>query len=188
MALIKWDFDTIHSHVGFTVRHLVVSKVRGSFNKWSGSLQFDGKNPLTASVEVKIDPASIDTNEAQRDAHLRSADFFDVEKFPEWTFKSTGVTKGSDETFKLAGNLTLHGVTKPVVLDVEFGGVMRDPYGNDRAGFTAKVTIDRKDFGVLWNQALDVGGVALGEKVEIAIDIEATTRPVEVTTSQTASP
>ncbi len=173
MSLAKWEFDLAHSSVNFTVRHLIVSKVRGRFTKWSGSLKFDPKNPAASSVEVQIDAASIDTADAQRDTHLRSADFFEVEKFPRLSFKSTRVEKDGDH-FKVAGDLTIHGVSKPVVLLVEYGGQVKDPWGKDRVGFTASTSIDRKDFGLTWNQVLDLGGVAVGEKVDISLDLEAT--------------
>jgi polyisoprenoid-binding protein YceI len=174
MAAEKWSFDLAHSSVEFTVRHLLVSKVRGRFTKWSGTLRYDDKNPAASSVEVSIDVASVDTHEPQRDAHLRSADFFEAEKHPQITFKSTRVEKKADGELALAGDLTIRGVTRPVVLDVELGGRVKDPWGNDRAGFAAKLAIDRKDFGVSWNQTLDVGGLALSDKVDIAIEIEAT--------------
>jgi polyisoprenoid-binding protein YceI len=174
MAATKWDFDFTHSNVDFSVRHLLVSKVRGRFNKWSGTLLIDEADLGASSVEVQIDAASVDTSEPKRDEHLRSADFFDVEKFPHLTFKSTGVEKNGDDRLRVAGDLTLHGITRPVVLDVERGGSVRDPWGLQRTGFTITTSIDRKDFGVTFNQALDHGGLALGEKVSISIDIEAT--------------
>lgn len=183
MGTDKWSFDFAHSSIEFTVRHLLVSKVRGRFNKWSGSLRYDDKNPAAAAVDVSIDVSSVDTHEPQRDAHLRSGDFFEVEKHPNITFKSTGVTKKADGALALAGDLTIRGVTKPVVLDVEIGGRVKDPWGNDRVGFSAKLAIDRKDFGVSWNQTLDVGGLALAEKVDIAIEVEATRAAAVATVS-----
>jgi polyisoprenoid-binding protein YceI len=178
MAATKWDFDFTHSNVDFSVRHLLVSKVRGRFNKWNGTLLIDEANLGASSVEVQIDASSVDTSEPKRDEHLRSADFFDVEKYPHLTFKSTGVERNGDDRLRVAGDLTIHGVTRPVVLDVERGGSVRDPWGLERTGFTITTTIDRKDFGVTFNQALDHGGLALGEKVSISIDIEATTAAV----------
>jgi polyisoprenoid-binding protein YceI len=174
MAATKWDFDFTHSNVDFSVRHLLVSKVRGRFNKWSGTLLIDEADLGASSVEVQIDAASVDTSEPKRDEHLRSADFFDVEKFPHLTFKSTRVEKNGDDRLRVAGDLSLHGFTHPVVLDVERGGSVRDPWGLQRTGFTITASIDRKDFGITFNQALDHGGLALGEKVSISIDIEAT--------------
>jgi polyisoprenoid-binding protein YceI len=178
MATTKWDFDFTHSNVDFSVRHLLVSKVRGRFNKWNGTLLIDEANLGASSVEVQIDAASVDTSEPKRDEHLRSADFFDVEKYPHLTFKSTAVEKNGDERLRVTGDLTLHGVTRPVVLDVERGGSVRDPWGFQRTGFTVTATIDRKDFGITFNQALDHGGLALGEKVSIGIDVEATSAAV----------
>jgi polyisoprenoid-binding protein YceI len=125
-------------------------------------------------VEVQIDAASVDTSEPKRDEHLRSADFFDVAKYPHLTFKSTAVEKNGDDRLRVTGDLTLHGVTRPVVLDVERGGTMRDPWGLQRTGFTIAASLDRKDFGITYNQVLDHGGLGLGEKVSISIDIEAT--------------
>jgi polyisoprenoid-binding protein YceI len=174
MAAQNWNFDNVHSSIEFTVRHLLVSKVRGRFTRWSGAFQYDEKNPTVSSVDVQIDVASVDTHEPQRDAHLRSGDFFEVEKHPQITFKSTGVEAKSAGALALRGDLTIRGVTRPVVLDVELGGHVKDPWGNDRVGFSATTSIDRKDFGITFNQALDVGGLALGEKVDIAIEIEAT--------------
>jgi len=174
MALVKWDFDYAHSGIDFTVRHLLVSKVRGRFTKWSGKLEIDEENYAKSSCEVVIDVASVETHEAQRDAHLRSGDFFEVEQHPKMTFKSKSVTeKGNHLT--ITGDLTLRGTTKEVVLDVERAGVVaKDPWGKRRAGFTATTTINRKEFGVSFNQVLDQGGLALSEEVAITIEIEAT--------------
>jgi polyisoprenoid-binding protein YceI len=175
MALVKWDFDYAHSGIDFTVRHLLVSKVRGRFTKWSGKLALDEENYAKSSCEVEIDLSSVDTHEAQRDAHLRSGDFFEVEKFPTMTFKSKSVAEKGAHRLAVTGDLTLRGVTKEVVLDVEHPGVVaKDPWGKRRAGFTATATINRKDFGVSFNQLLDQGGLALSEEVAITIEIEAT--------------
>ena len=175
MALVKWEFDHAHSSIDFTVRHLLVSKVRGRFTKWSGTLELDEENYSKSSFEVEIDVTSVDTHEAQRDAHLRSGDFFEVEKFPKMTFKSRSVAEKPGERLTIAGDLTLRGVTRPVVLDVERAGVVaRDPWGKRRAGFTATTTINRKEFGVSFNQVLEAGGLALSEEVAITIEIEAT--------------
>jgi polyisoprenoid-binding protein YceI len=174
MALEKWNIDVVHSTIGFTVRHLMVSKVHGFFTKWNGSLEFDEKNPASSHAEVQIDVASVDTREPQRDAHLKSGDFFEVEKHPQMTFKSTAVERGKDGHFKVTGDLTLRGVTKPVVLDVEYGGRSKHPQMGERVGFSASTSINRKDFGVSFNQVLDNGGVALSDKVDITLEIEAT--------------
>jgi polyisoprenoid-binding protein YceI len=173
MALENWNIDTVHSTVGFTVRHLMVSKVHGLFTKWKGTLAFDEANVAASQVEVTIDVASVDTREPQRDAHLRSGDFFEAEKFPQMTFKSTKV-QGTKAAFKVTGDLTLRGVTKSVVLDVEYAGRTVHPQLGERAGFSAHTSINRKDFGVTYNQVLEAGGLALSEKVDIVIEIEAT--------------
>lgn len=171
MSLGTYTIDASHSSVGFAVRHLVIAKVRGVFTRFTGSFAFDPQDLSKSHVTVTIDASSIDTREAQRDGHLKSADFFDVEKFKELTFKSTRV-EGTGTELKVTGELTMHGVTKEVTLDVEHEGTGKDPWGNDRQGFSAKGTVNRKDFGLVWNQTLDAGGVALGEKVEISIDVE----------------
>jgi polyisoprenoid-binding protein YceI len=179
MALVNWNFDHAHSSVGFTIRHLLVSKVRGTFTKWSGKLAIDEQDLSRSHVEVEIDVASIDTHEPQRDAHLRSGDFFETEKHPTMTFRSKRVEPAGKERLAVVGDLTIRGVTREVTLDVERGGVVpKDPWGMRRAGFTAAVTIDRKDFGVTYNATLDHGGLALGEQVAIVIEIEATAAAV----------
>ncbi len=170
----EWQIDHAHSGISFTVRHLLVSKVRGRFTKWTGKLRFDEENPAASSVEVAIEANSVDTAEQQRDGHLRSGDFLDSEKFPHLTFKSTRVQRVKDDTYEVTGDLTIRGVTRPVLLAVEYGGVMKDPWGNERAGFTARTAVERKEFGITFNQVLDHGGLALGEKVSIEIDVEAT--------------
>ena len=168
----KWAFDVMHSSINFTVRHMVVSKVRGRFTKWEGTLAMDEKDPSGGQVEVVIDASSIDTGVQQRDEHLRSADFFDVGQFPTITFKSTRVEKAGAGAFKVTGDLAMHGVTRPVVLDVEYAGSAKDPWGGVRAGFSASVSLDRKDFGLRYNQILETGSVVVGETVEIAIEAE----------------
>ena len=170
----EWRLDTQHSSINFMVRHLLVAKVRGRFTRWSGTVRFDESNPSASSVEVSIDAGSIDTSEPQRDAHLRSSDFFDVGKHPQIAFRSTKVERTGSTTYKVDGELTIRGVTRPVALEVEHGGTLRDPAGNDRAGFSAKGAINRKEFGITFNQVLDHGGLALGEHVVIEIDVEAT--------------
>ena len=173
MALENWNIDVVHSTVGFTVRHLMVSKVHGYFTKWNGTLAFDDQNPSASHAEAQIEVASVDTREPQRDGHLRTGDFFEAEKFPHMTFKSTKVERAGDK-FKVTGDLTLRGVTKPVVLDVEYGGRSKHPQMGERVGFSASTTINRKDFGVNYNQVLEAGGIAISEKVEIHLEIEAT--------------
>jgi polyisoprenoid-binding protein YceI len=174
MALENWKIDVVHSTVGFTVRHLMVSKVHGYFTKWNGTLAFDEQNPSASHAEATIEVASVDTREPQRDGHLRTGDFFEAEKFPHMTFKSTKVDRGDGGHFKVTGDLTLRGVTKPVVLDVEYGGRSKHPQMGERVGFSANTTINRKDFGVSYNQVLEAGGIAISEKVDIHLEIEAT--------------
>jgi polyisoprenoid-binding protein YceI len=175
MSLVKWDFDNAHSSVEFTVRHLLVSKVRGRFTKWNGKLELDEQDLSRSNVEVDIDVASVDTHEPQRDAHLRSGDFFEAETHPRIVFKSKRVEEKGKDHLAVTGDLTIRGTTREVVLDVERGGVVaKDPWGKRRAGFTATATINRKDFGVSFNQVLDQGGLALSEEVAITIEIEAT--------------
>jgi polyisoprenoid-binding protein YceI len=166
------NIDTSHSAVHFTVRHLVVSKVRGVFGKFSGTIDLDTDNIENSSVAVQIDAASIDTREPKRDDHLRSADFFEVEKFPTLDFKSTSVKKQGDD-LAVTGDLTIHGVTKSVVLEVEQLGASKDPWGNHRVAWSAKTEISRKDFGLTWNMVLEAGGVAVSDKIVIELDVQA---------------
>jgi polyisoprenoid-binding protein YceI len=172
-----WDIDVSHSAIHFYVRHMVISKVHGRFAKWAGALQLDPQDLTRSSVEVSIDAASIDTQVADRDAHLRSPDFLDVAKHPQITFRSKRVERAGDR-WRVVGDLSLHGVTREVALDAEFAGTGKDPWGNERAGFSAKASIDRREFGLVWNAALETGGVLVGEKVEIAIELEAVRKVV----------
>jgi polyisoprenoid-binding protein YceI len=168
-----WTIDPDHSNVGFRVRHLMISNVRGSFDKHSGTVVIDDKDITKSKVEVTIDTSSINTNVTKRDEHLRSADFFDVAKFPTMTFVSRNVAKAGQDRLKVTGDLTLHGVTREVVLDVEGPSVeSKDPWGNIRRGATATTRINRKDFGLAWNKALETGGVTVGEEVTITLEIE----------------
>ncbi len=173
MAQEKWNFDTVHSHVGFSVRHLMISKVNGLFKVWSGTLVTDEANPAASSVEAEIDAASVDTMEAKRDEHLRSGDFLDAANYPKITFKSSKVTRKDEEHYDVTGLLTIHGVAKEVVLDTEFAGKQKDPWGGERAGFSAKTTINRHDFGLNFNMPLDGGGVMVGDKVTITLEVQA---------------
>ncbi len=173
MTTQRWDIDTSHSGVHFSVRHMVIAKVRGAFERWQGAIDFDAADPTQSKVEVSIDTASIDTREPKRDEHLRSPDFLDVEKFPKMTFVSTKVEKVEDGVLRVHGDLTLHGVTQPVVLETELLGIGKDPWGNERIGFQARASLIRKDFGLGWNAMLETGGVLVGEKVDITLDIEA---------------
>jgi polyisoprenoid-binding protein YceI len=173
MAVGIWNIDPSHSAIAFSVRHMVVSKTRGRFTKFSGEIRFDPANPAASSVQVTIDPASIDTADAQRDAHLRSADFFEVEKHRTASYRSTKIEDLGGERYKITGDLTLHGVTKPVVLQVTFEGSGKDPWGGERAGFVGSTSFDRKEFGLEWNTTLETGGLLVGEKVELSLEIEA---------------
>ena len=168
-----WTIDSDHSNVGFKVRHLMVSNVKGSFEKHTGTVEIDDKDITKSKVEVSIDTNSINTNVQKRDEHLRSADFFNVAKFPTMTFVSKKVATAGKDNLKVTGDLTLHGVTRQVVLDVEgLSKESKDPWGNMRRGATATTTINRKDFGLVWNKALETGGVAVGEEVTITLEIE----------------
>jgi polyisoprenoid-binding protein YceI len=174
MSAQKWTLDIAHSTVGFWVRHLMVTKVHGTFTKWTGTIEIDEQDPARSQVDVTIDVASIDTNEAQRDGHLRSPDFFDAEKYPHITFKSTSVARAGDGHLKVVGDLTLRGITRPVTLDVEDGGRAKHPMTGDlRAGFSAHTTIKRSEFGLTWNAVLEAGGVAVSDQVTINLEIQA---------------
>jgi polyisoprenoid-binding protein YceI len=167
-----WKIDPVHSHIEFAVRHLMISTVKGRFGGVEGTVVMDGSDPTRAEVDVTIDVNSIDTREGQRDTHLKSADFFDAEKHPHIHFKSRSVTGVSGDTFKLTGDLTIHGVTRQVALDVTEEGRGKDPWGGERAGFSATGKIKRSDFGLTWNQILEAGGVAVGDDVKISLDLE----------------
>jgi polyisoprenoid-binding protein YceI len=166
-----WTADPAHSHVGFTVRHMVVSKVRGSFDKFDAKLDI-AEDPLQSTVEATIELASINTNDEGRDGHVKGGDFFDIEQYPTMTFRSTGIRPdGSD--YLLDGELTIKGVTKPVTLELEFNGVTQDPWGATRAGFSATGEVNRADYGITYNAVLEAGGVLIGEKLKIEIEVEA---------------
>lgn len=168
-----WTIDPDHSNVGFKVRHLMVSNVRGDFEKYTGTVDINDKDITKSKVEVSIDTNSINTNVQKRDEHLRSADFFDVAKYPTMTFVSKKVTKAGKDKLKITGDLTIHGITKTVVLDVEGpSSESKDPWGNIRKGATATTKINRKDFGLVWNAVLETGGVAVGEEITITLEIE----------------
>jgi|ERR1700722_19660451 polyisoprenoid-binding protein YceI len=167
-----FTIDPIHTSVGFTVRHLMIAKVRGHFTSVAGTIEIPAGTDLPKAVEVTIAGSSIDTREPQRDEHLRSADFLDVATYPTLSLRSTAIT-GSPSAFKIQGDLTIHGTTRPVVLDATFEGRATDPWGNLRAGYEANTTISRKDFGLTWNQMLEAGGVAVGDEVRIEISVEA---------------
>ncbi|HEY8547084.1 MAG TPA: YceI family protein [Acidimicrobiales bacterium] len=164
--------DPVHTHIGFSVRHMMIAKVRGRFSAFNGTVTI-GEEPSDAQVAVEVDLASVDTKHPERDAHLRSPDFFDVERYPTMTFTSTRVTTNiAGDCFRLDGDLTLHGVTHPIALDVMFDGVGVDAYGGQRMGFSASGQIDREAFGLTWNETLETGGVLVGKLVRIDIEAE----------------
>jgi polyisoprenoid-binding protein YceI len=172
-AAATWNIDPDHSNLGFSVKHLMVSNVKGSFQKHSGVVDINDKDITKSKVEVSIDTASIATGVQKRDEHLKSADFFDVAKYPTMTFVSKKVARAGKDKLKVTGDLTLHGVTKEVVLAVDGPSQeARDPWGNTRKGATATTKINRKDFGLTWNKALETGGVVVGEEVTITLEIE----------------
>jgi polyisoprenoid-binding protein YceI len=173
MRTDRWEIDSSHSSVHFAVRHLVIAKVRGTFARWTGTVQAPGGDFSKATIDVTIDASSIDTGVAQRDTHLKSPDFFDVEKYPELRFVGKRVQPRSGKDVDVIGDLTIRGITREVVLHVEQHGQAKDPWGNLRAAFTAKTSIDRKDFGLTWNQLLESGGVVVGDRVDIEAEIEA---------------
>ena len=166
-----YTIDAGHSEVGFKVRHLV-SNVRGRFNDFSGTINMDPKNVQASSVEFRIKADSIDTNQADRDKHLRTEEFFFVEKYPEITFKSDSVKPAGKNKYNVTGTLTMRGVSKKVTLPVTFTGEVKDPWGNTKAGFETATTLNRKDYGIVWNKAVDNGGVILGDDVAIEINLE----------------
>lgn len=170
---MAWQIDNTHSQVTFSVRHMMVTTVKGQFKVLSGKLEIDEQHPENSWVEAEVDAASIDTRDERRDGHLRSPDFFDAANYPTITFKSTKVEAVGDHEYRVSGDLTIHGVTKQVSFDAEYSGQLKDPYGMQRAGLSAKATINRKDFGLNWNQALESGGVLVGDKVTIEIDLAA---------------
>lgn len=168
-----WNIDSVHSSAQFKVKHMMISNVKGEFTTITGSLKYDGKNIANSYVEASIDATAINTRDSQRDAHLKSPDFFDVEKFPALTFKSTSISKKADGELAVAGELTIHGVTRPVVFEVEGPSApMKDPWGNTRLGLSASTHISRKDFGLTWNSTLETGGILVGDEVAISLDVQ----------------
>ena len=167
-----WAVDPVHSSVEFAVRHLMITTVKGRFTGVEGTVVRDDADPAASSAEITIQAASIDTREPQRDAHLKSADFFDVEKFPTLSFRSKAVRDRKGDGFTLIGDLTIHGVTREVALDVTSEGQARDPWGGERAGYTATTRIKRSDFGLTWNQLLETGGLAVSDDVKISLDVQ----------------
>jgi polyisoprenoid-binding protein YceI len=179
MATTTWQIDPAHSVIGFEVKHLMISKVRGRFGTVSGTIQLDEADVSKSSVTAEIDVTTIDTREAQRDGHLRSADFFDVENFPAITFRSTRVERAGEDRATVVGDLTIRGVTREVKLSVEEEGTAKDPWGGDRIAFSATAKIDRRDFGLTWNQALETGGVLVANEIKLILDVQAVKAPAE---------
>lgn len=176
-GVARWEIDPVHSEIAFSVRHMMVATVRGRFNQFQGVIEFDPNHPESGRVEVTIDAASIDTRNEQRDNHLRSPDFLNVEQYPTITFVSKRIEPLGDNRFRVIGDLTIRGVTKEVALEAEFLGVGRDPWGGERAGFTARTKLNRHDFGASWNVALEAGGFLVGDTLEVTLDIEAVRKP-----------
>lgn len=168
----KWAIDPMHSEVQFKVKHLVISTVTGSFQNFEGSVETEGDDFNNAKINFSLDVSSIDTNQEQRDGHLKSPDFFDAEKYPHISFKSTSVTKESDDNYKLIGDLTIKDVTTPVTLKVEHGGIATDFYGNTKAGFEVEGKINRKDFGLTWDGVTEAGSIVVGEDIKLNINIQ----------------
>ena len=171
--MARWNFDETHSGVDFAVRHMMVSKVRGNFTGIKGWLEFDEENPENAEIVARIDVATINTRNNDRDNHLRSADFFDVENHPEMIFKSTSIAVDGENRGQVTGDLTVRGVTKPVTFDVEYFGQLDSPFGDRRTGFSGTIKINREDFGLTWNQALETGGWLVGKEITVHVELEA---------------
>ena len=169
----EYVIDGAHSHVMFKIKHMTISSVTGRFEKFKGSFTFDPNHVDKSSGSVTVDVNSVNTDVVDRDNHLKSPEFFDAAKYPEMTFKSTKVIVKDKTHFQLAGNLTLHGVTRPITLDVEYGGTAVDPWGNTRVAFSATGTLNRKDYGLTWNKLLETGGLLVGDEVTINIEVEA---------------
>jgi polyisoprenoid-binding protein YceI len=174
METTKWGLDPMHSEINFKVKHMMIANVTGGFTKFNVNAETTSDDFSGAKVNFNADVNSITTHNEQRDGHLKSADFFDAEKFPHISFESTGITKKSDEEYVMNGNLKIKDVTKPVNLHVNFGGIGKDPYGNTKAGFTVEGKINRKDFGLNWNAALETGGVLVGEELKLQAEIQLT--------------
>lgn len=172
MSTTKWGIDPMHSEVTFKVKHMMISSVSGNFNKFDSAVETTGDDFTTARIDFSADVNSISTNNEQRDGHLKAGDFFDAENHPKLTFTSTKMEKKTDEEYKLHGNLSLRGVTKPIVLDVEFGGIAKDAYGNTRAGFSLAGKINRKDFGISFGMVTETGGIVVGDEVKLNMHVQ----------------
>lgn len=169
---MTWQIDPSHTRVQFSARHMMITTVRGEFNAFEGSVEFDEANPEATTVDIEVDLASISTRDEKRDGHLKSGDFFDIENYPKMTFKSTSVEKTGDSTAKLTGDLTIKDVTKPVTLDVNYHGMAKSPWGQEVAGFDAKGTINRTEWGLTWNVPLETGGILVSEDIKIELEVE----------------
>ena len=167
-----WNIDPTHSEIQFKVKHLVISTVTGHFRQFEGTVETEGDDFDTATIHFEADTASVDTNQPQRDEHLRSAEFFDSEQYPKMTFQSTTVEKTGDESYKVTGDLTIKGITKPVELKAEFGGSMTDFYGNYKSGFEISGKINRKEFGLTWDAVTEAGGIVVGDEVKLALNVQ----------------
>jgi polyisoprenoid-binding protein YceI len=173
MSKVKWAVDASHSSIDFSIRHMMIAKVKGLFHTFEAEVEADPTDLTTANILVSVDLSSIDTRNKDRDGHLQSADFFDVENHPKMTFQSTKITKTDDGEYNVTGDLTIHGVTKPETLSVSFEGGGKDPWGNDKVGFSGHGSIKRSDFGLTYNAALETGGVLIADEVKISFEIEA---------------
>lgn len=184
MAPSTWKIDSSHSMVEFAVKHMMIATVKGRFGQIEGEVSVDSANLTQASFNITVDMSSIDTRDENRDAHLKSADFFDVEQYPTMTFRSKAVTKRDDDDLTLLGDLTMHGVTREVEFELTYEGQAKDPWGNERVGFSARTTINRKEFGLEWNAVLEAGGVMVGEKVKIEVHLEGIRQADSVPTAE----
>ncbi|SFL74557.1 Polyisoprenoid-binding protein YceI [Paenibacillus sp. 1_12] len=173
MAKAKWTVDTTHSSIDFTIRHMMIAKVKGTFHTFEADIDADTDDLTTADLQFSIDLSSIDTRNTDRDAHLRTADFFDVEQYPKLTFKSSQIVNTGEGEYNVTGDVTLHGVTRPETFAVTFEGSGKDPWGNEKAGFSAQGAFKRSDYGLTYNAALETGGVLIADEVKISIEIEA---------------
>lgn len=169
---MSWQIDPAHSHVQFAVRHMMISTVRGQFEKFGGTIDFNPERPEDSAISVQIDAASINTRQPDRDNHLRSADFLNAEVYPAILFESKRIEQTGEDSGRVIGDLTIRDVTREVVLDVEYAGMARSPWGMTSAGFSATTTLDRKEWGLTWNQALETGGMLVGDKIKVSIEIE----------------
>lgn len=174
---MTWTIDNSHSEINFTVRHMMISNVRGQFERFTGTVDFNEEHPAQSSVDVQIEAASINTKEAKRDEHLRSADFLAADQYPYLTFKSQRVEVVDENHGKIHGDLTIRGISRPVALDVEYSGMAKSPWGTMSAGFTASTKISRKEWGLEWNAALETGGVLVGDEIKINIELEIVKQP-----------